>query len=225
MSEPLFASDEVDGRSFVIEVRPGMTRGNHLAIMVRFFGSGYWREATDQPHYFTEYQDAVDAGNRWLHDGQRPRELPPVQREPLDTHGYVMQAGKHRGDLITRVPVGYLKWMVRERHREAQWAAAELKRRGTVTPDIEISGHAIDSASLRVRKIWHATRHENEGLHAWLVRVAQEALAADPDGDKITHGGIVFVFEKDGAWPLLKTVMREKGGRFEASRGEEINAE
>lgn len=143
----------------------------------------------------------------------------------LNTHGYQMRAGRHRGELITRVPVSYLKWMVRERHGEAAYAAAELDRRGTVTPDIDISGHAIDSASLRCRKIWHATRRDDsEGLHAWLCRVAASALAeGKPDGDKIYFEGMLFAFERDGEWPLLKTIMRKKGGKHAASEGEEVS--
>jgi len=90
-------------------------------------------------------------------------------------------------------------------------AQAELDRRGTVTPDIEISGHAIDSASLRIRKTWHESRGDDEGLHAWLVRMASEALVSgEQRGDKIALGGVLWVFERDGEWPLLKTVMRDK---------------
>lgn len=142
----------------------------------------------------------------------------------LSTHGFVMEHGKHKGELITRVPVGYLKWMVRVSATNWQFAAAEMERRGTVTPDIEISGHAIDSASLRCRKIWHETRaDDSEGLHAWLCRKAGEALAyGDKQGDKIAYDGMLFVFAEDGAWPALKTIMRDKKGRHEASRKEEI---
>ncbi|MEA3537640.1 MAG: hypothetical protein U9R73_00755 [Pseudomonadota bacterium] len=130
----------------------------------------------------------------------------------INTHGYRMAHGRHHGELITRVPVSYLKWMIRERHTEAKYAQAELDRRGTVTPEIEISGHAIDSASLRVRKIWHETRGKDEGLHAWLCRMAVQARAEGvPKGDKIEFGGVLWVFT-EGEWPLLKTVMRAKGG-------------
>lgn len=129
----------------------------------------------------------------------------------VNTHGFTMPSGKHRGELITRVPVSYLKWMVRERHSLANYAQAELDRRGTVTPEIEISGHAIDSASLRIRKVWHESRGEDEGLHAWLVRMAEAALReGEQRGDKIAFGGVLWVFERDGEWPLLKTVMRDR---------------
>jgi len=131
--------------------------------------------------------------------------------EALNTHDWLMPFGKHKGERITRVPVSYLKFMVREKTNHADMAQAELDRRGTVTPDIEISGHAIDSASLRIRKTWHESRGDDEGLHAWLVRMASEALVSgEQRGDKIALGGVLWVFERDGEWPLLKTVMRDK---------------
>ena len=143
----------------------------------------------------------------------------------IDTHGYKMRNGKHRGELITRVPVSYLRWMVRESHGEAAYASAELDRRGTTVPTIEISGHAIDTASLRCRKIWHATRRDDgEGLHAWLCRIAPLALEhGEPHGDKIAYEGMLFAFATDGGWPLLKTIMRQKGGKHAATEKEEVN--
>lgn len=125
----------------------------------------------------------------------------------MNTHGFVMPNGRHKGDLITRVPINYLKWMVNSGHTCAAQAEAELKRRGTVTPELDVSGHAIDKASLRLLPLWKQTAHEEEGLHAWLVRKAQEALGSVPEGEKIDYGGIKFVFERQGRWPVLKTVM------------------
>lgn len=124
-----------------------------------------------------------------------------------------MPSGKHHGERITRVPVSYLKWMIRERHSLADHAQSELDRRGigVERPEIEISGHAIDSASLRVRKVWHEQRGEEEGLHAWLLRTAAEALkSGEPRAEKIAHSGVLLVFENSGEWPVLKTVMRDK---------------
>lgn len=149
----------------------------------------------------------------------------------LNTHHYKMEAGKHRGQLITRVPAGYLLWMVRNDHSEKTYAEAELARRGTTTPRIEVSGHAIDRASLSCRKIWLATRRDdNEGIHAWLCRVAFEAWEAairdgwtPTEGDKVKYEGMKFVFDRDGAWPIVKTVMRDKGGKHDATAAEEVN--
>lgn len=132
-----------------------------------------------------------------------------------------MPNGRHKGLPISRVPVSYLKWMVGSRHSEAARAEAELKRRGTVTPTLEVSGHAIDRASLRCRKQWHASRGENEGLHAWLCRVSAEALAEGrqhgTEPGRVEYQGLSFRFELDGVWPVLKSVLpqkvRQKGAR------------
>lgn len=133
--------------------------------------------------------------------------------EAPETHGFKLPTGKHAGELITRVPISYLKWMIRERHSLKDHAQAELDRRGVQLerPEIEISGHAIDSASLRLRKIWHDSSESGEGLHSWLLRLAAAALKmGTPRGDKTEYGGVLWVFEKSGEWPVLKTVMRDK---------------
>lgn len=130
----------------------------------------------------------------------------------INTHNLICDFGKHKGTAYTRLPVSYLTWMVGSNHSRADIAAAELKRRGTVTPDLDVSGHAIDRASLSCRKIWHETRGGEEGLHAWLCRVAREALdkkQIDQKG-RYHHLGMQFAFEFEGVWPVLKTVMPEK---------------
>lgn len=135
----------------------------------------------------------------------------------INTHNYKMRVGKHAGALITRVPISYLRWMVNEKHTEAAYARAELARRNTTMPQLEISGHAIDSASLRIRKTWHTTSKKDEGLHAWLHRVAIEARTQgmkDPDEPgKFHYIGVTFVFVEGDEFPVLKTVMSHKGGR------------
>jgi hypothetical protein len=129
----------------------------------------------------------------------------------LNTHNMVCDFGRHSGELYTRIPVSYLRWMVNSNHSKAGIAQAELDRRGTTVPDLDISGHAIDRASLACRKLWHETRGKDEGLHAWLVRMSTAALQEGERRDgKIYHGGMVFAFEEDGCWPVLKTVMRDK---------------
>ena len=127
----------------------------------------------------------------------------------MNTHNLTVDFGRHAGMLYTRVPVSYLKWMVQSNHSRAPIAKAELDRRGTITPMFDISGHAIDSASLRLRKLWHETaKSPDEGLHAWLCRMVSEALSkTKPDENGyIYHNGIKMVFES-GEWPVLKTVM------------------
>jgi uncharacterized protein (DUF3820 family) len=139
-------------------------------------------------------------------------EAAPAQIKEADLHQYVMQNGKHKGKRIVNVPVGYLMWMVNDGHSAAAWAEAELKRRGSVLPEIDISGHAIDRASLLCRKIWHLTRGPDEGLHAWLVRMSLEALQRGTrrGEHKILYNGMKFVIKTDHRWPVLLTVMPKK---------------
>lgn len=135
-----------------------------------------------------------------------------------ETHGVLMEFGKHQGERITRVPVSYLRWMVNEGTPQADLAAAELMRRGTVFPEIDISGHAIDRASIRFLKQWEATRQKDEGLHAWLVRMATAAIrheAGTRENDRMnySHQGITFCFKAGLRWPVLLTVKGNKRRR------------
>ena len=127
----------------------------------------------------------------------------------INTHNLVIDFGKHKGELWTRLPVSYLKWLVNVSARNADIAEAELKRRGTHTPDLDVSGHAIDRASLLLWQTYETTREPSEGLHAWLCRVAQEALdkGVVDHKDRHLHLGMQFAFETDCQWPVLKTVM------------------
>jgi len=136
----------------------------------------------------------------------------------VDLSRYVLDFGKkHRGERIQRIPASYLLWMVRDHCGPYAVAQAELDRRGIKLLDIEISGHAIDAASLRIRKTWHENREKAEGLHGWLCRAALDAraLGEKVDEDCLAWLGVKWVFASDrGEWPLLKTVvpLREKEG-------------
>ena len=131
----------------------------------------------------------------------------------INTHGLKVDFGKHKGELWTRVPVGYLRWCVnelpkdRDTHRIAE---AELARRGDTMPTtVNISNHAIDKASLRLLTAWQANRYDDEGLYSWLVRMCNEALKAE-DGNRpkrITYNGCVLIFAYGNAYPTLKTVV------------------
>jgi len=134
--------------------------------------------------------------------------------EEINTHGMICDFGRHKGVLYTRLPVSYLKWMVRNNHHKKDIAESELKRRGTVTPTLDISGHAIDRASLQCIEMWKATSSPDEGLHAWLARMSQLVLGAGLDKDgRGYRNGIRFVFDVDGEWPVLKTVIKINGNR------------
>lgn len=130
-------------------------------------------------------------------------------QKQIDTHLFKMPNGKFQGKYITRVPVSYLKWMVNSRHQLADHAKAELERRGTVTPQIDISGHAIDRASQRLLPLWQKDLMPEEGLHAWLARRGYEAwqMICVTEKDKVEYLGVIWAFERDGDWPVLKTVM------------------
>lgn len=130
-----------------------------------------------------------------------------------DDELFRMTNGRHKGELITRVPLPYLKWMINIRHDDAANAEAELKRRGSSVPDIEVSGHAIDRASLRIRKIWHQDRlrmpfhSSEEGLYSWLARRGFEAYGmVKPGEEKAIHIGVEWTFQMDGIWPVIKSV-------------------
>ena len=134
--------------------------------------------------------------------------------EDLDTQGLIIDFGKHKGTLYTRVPVSYLKWMVAEpglHPNKKSIAAAELKRRGTTTPSLDLSGHALDRASLRVLDMWKRRINKEIGFYTWLHDRAKEALGSGREisPGKVSHDGITFVFAMEGTWPVLKSVIRE----------------
>lgn len=133
----------------------------------------------------------------------------------IDTHGMVIDFGKHTGTLYTRVPVGYLFWMVNNGHSRKDIAAAEIVRRGSVMPRCDISGHAIDRASLNCWDIWRATCNREdpgEGFHAWLVRMTEEAIliGKTDDNGRYIYNRMKLVIENGEHWPVLKTVIRDK---------------
>ena len=80
--------------------------------------------------------------------------------------------------------------------------------------NIDVSGHAIDRASLRCLPIWQKTRAaKGEGLYTWLCRIAKEALdrgEVDRRG-RYKHRGMLLAIEYEGKRLLVKTVM--KSGR------------
>lgn len=131
----------------------------------------------------------------------------------INTHNMICDFGRHRGTPYTRMPVAYLKWMVNSGHSRADVAQAELDRRGTTTQDeFDVSGHAVDRASNSCLGFWQRTRRQNEGLHAWLIRLGKVAIEQGKEvkPGKIAFAGMLWCFEKDGCWPVLKTVMRDK---------------
>ena len=145
-----------------------------------------------------------------------------LQEVVMDTHGLRVDFGKYGpqedepGQLWTRIPIPYLRWMVRVGHTSADIAEAELNRRGIslIDTSIEISCHAIDMASNRLLKDWQSGREEMEGLHAWLLRISHGALGfcnGKLDHEHcVRYKDIKFVFEPDALGHTLKTVMRKR---------------
>lgn len=133
---------------------------------------------------------------------------PPIEHDP---HHKKIYYGKHKGELFTRLSLSYLRWMVNEKAPMFEVAKAELERRGDTMPKVELSGHAIDNASLRVRKVWHETKRENEGLYSWLSRMVLEALEQGESlgDDGYLYNGMKLVIAQGEEFPALKTVMRK----------------
>lgn len=128
----------------------------------------------------------------------------------MDTHHKILQFGKHKGELWTRVPVSYLSWLANQESDDepVQMAREELERRGSNYPDIEVSGHAIDRASTQCHHLWKGTKNKGEGIHSWLTRMAGEAREHGQfDGSKYRYKGMKFAFEEGRYYPALKTVM------------------
>ena len=144
----------------------------------------------------------------------------------VNTHNEVLKFGKHKGERWTRVPIGYLKWILNEMEPTQNayiMAEAELERRGDTMPtEVEISNHAIDKASLRVRRMWHEDRGEDEGLYSWLVRISTEALSEknqqNEQNERINWKGCKLVFTYGNFYPTLKTVMNDK--KYKLTKGD-----
>lgn len=127
----------------------------------------------------------------------------------INTHGVYITFGKHKGELLTRVPVSYLRWMINSKAQMHNLAKAELERRGDMMPTVEVSGHAIDNASIRCRKRWHETKLEGEGIYSWLMRITLEAAEKGEklDSGKTKYLGMKLVIEQGEEFPVLKTIM------------------
>lgn len=157
----------------------------------------------------------------------RPQDKPIEARRlqnPEDMHNEMIQFGKHKGERWTRLPVGYLKWMSNQLTGEGQRLAdLELERRGSIVePTIELSGHAIDRASIYFIDKWLLQRsHDKEGFHTWLAKTAQQAYdiaevppysetSEEPVTIKVKYNGMKLAIMVGRHYPVLKTVMPTK---------------
>lgn len=133
-----------------------------------------------------------------------------MNAKQINTHGVRINYGKHKGTLVTRLPVSYLRWMINNNAPMVEYAVAELARRGDILPTAEISGHAMDRTSLRVARIWKDNRYEDEGLYTWLMRITLEALTY---GEKVSDDtylylGMKLVIVQGEEFPVLLTIMK-----------------
>ncbi len=139
-----------------------------------------------------------------------------------------IRRGRFAGKPINRVPASFLRSLIFRQKAEADIAKAELERRGSMLPEMDISSHAVNRASTRLYERYLSTRKpasrgdtDPEGLWNWLYRIAHSALYSGTQVDgKIHHKGLVFIFKFDGDWPVLKSVMenRRAKGRREARK-------
>ena len=130
-----------------------------------------------------------------------------------NTHHLKIDFGQHVGTPWTQVPVGYLRWIANEKtmnKERVELAISELNRRGSTLPEIKVTHHAIDRASLRVFSRWANRSNRAEGFYSWLHRVAADAATlrdTKKDDQRITKDGIKFVFTFGRQYPILKTVL------------------
>lgn len=125
------------------------------------------------------------------------------------TENIKIDYGKHNGELFTRLPVSYLRWMINEKADMWQYAKAEIERRGHKLPEIELSAHAINNASLRALEFYLKDRKQDEGLHTWLERITLETIESNNDYEnrKLAYKKLLLVVEKGEEFPVLKTVI------------------
>lgn len=126
-----------------------------------------------------------------------------------------MPSGKYAGTPISGVPPGYLRRLSATKGKLGAMAKLELIRRGIEAYSIEVTAHAVDRASLRLGAQWAQHSEAGEGIHAWLGRMAEEALdKLDPlkrvGNMTVSHWGIVFAFDFKFATPVLMSVWLSK---------------
>jgi len=119
--------------------------------------------------------------------------------------------GVHEGTLITRVPKAYLLWMVNNNTPQAAEARDELDRRGDIMPDVQVSAHAVNAASLRAMDVWKVTRSSpDEGIYSWLQRMTLLALerGVEQGNGRYRYGGLEYSIEMGVEFPVLKTIIK-----------------
>ena len=89
-------------------------------------------------------------------------------------------------------------------------AVPKIKSPSPFSGYLQVSGHAVDRASMRALETWQTYRRPAEGLYAWLRREAKTALTQPPDARGYRHHlGLRWAFDEGDGWPVLKTVIRD----------------
>ena len=137
-----------------------------------------------------------------------------MESKPTNTHNQTIWFGKYEGERWTRLPIGYIRWLINKPTRDPKayaMAKSEMARRGDTMPSVvEISNHAIDKASIRLLPYWQDGRKEDEGLYSWLARICTEALSRhnSEKPERIHCKGYTLVFAYGDYYPTLKTVLK-----------------
>ncbi len=132
----------------------------------------------------------------------------------VSSHGQVCDFGAHKGKYYTRLPAGYLRWMISVRgmplHRRAL-ALAEIKRRGTPLTSLEVSRHAVDRASLYMLHKFLQRTDRDKGLLSWLSELAEQSRTKgiEISPGKYEYDEMIYVFDLNLVWPVLVTVMKK----------------
>jgi uncharacterized protein (DUF3820 family) len=130
------------------------------------------------------------------------------------TENITIEFGKHKGELWTRVPVHYLRWLINESSplsKPHEMARFELERRGTVLEhEINLTPHAIDRFYQRYKRagLSRSDILGYGGIYSALMALSIEALKLCNGGpNKVEYKGLKFIFYKRNLDTILKTVM------------------
>lgn len=59
-----------EGRSWRLELRPGMKEGQYMALCFRRWGQGHWMIAEGQPSFYSNREHIRLPAQRWIESGR-----------------------------------------------------------------------------------------------------------------------------------------------------------
>lgn len=129
-----------------------------------------------------------------------------------ELHNAKIETGKYRGELWTRLPLAYVKFLANSSQGSQQAIAlAELERRG-IDPGkdgygIDVTMHSVDRASQKLLHFWNDRRIGDEGLATWMARTALEAIEKGRyHNGRYEFEGIRYVIKKGYLEPVLASI-------------------